>query len=334
MNNWDARDEPSLGACTLDADFDSAFRAAKKIGIPLHRVNMTKEYWSRVFQPALEAYSSGVETPNPDITCNREIKFGALMGWAKIERIDFLATGHYAQIYTNREGQMSPITLLQQSVDLGKDQTYFLSQTPQEALHSSIFPVGGLLKSEVRSIAASLGFDWLLKRPESMGICFVGPGKHRLSRALQEYLPVEQCGPLICLETGKVIGEHRGLSSLTIGQNARLASMKSRMYVAQKDKKINAIYLVDSLDHPSLNPYTIKIRYIAWHSNYLSGRVENVYVSIRSQDKLGVPVKSITPQCIELESPVFAPAAGQYAVLYKDVPGHDRRVLIGSAQIA
>lgn len=329
MNNWDARDEPALGGCTLDADFDSAFRAAKTIGIPLHRVNLTKEYWLKVFQPALKAYSGGVETPNPDIACNREIKFGALMGWARRERFDALATGHYAQLYeaqTNRDRTV----LLQQSVDLSKDQTYFLSQAPQEALKGALFPVGGLLKSEVRSIATSLGFDWLLKRPESMGICFVGPGKHRLSRALQEYLPVELCGPLTCLETGKVVGEHGGMSTLTIGQNARLASMKSRMYVARKDKQANVIYLVDSLDHPSLNPCTIQYRYINWYSE----PAEKMHVSIRSQDKLGVPVKSVSPQCIELESSVFAPAAGQYAVLYKDVPGHDRRVLIASAQIA
>lgn len=326
MNNWDARDEPELGACTLDTDFDSAFRAAKHIGIPLHRVNLTKEYWSRVFQPALKAYRSGIETPNPDIACNREIKFGELMRWAKRERIDYLATGHYAQLYED-------CCLLQQAKDLGKDQTYFLSQTPQEALSSALFPVGGLLKSEVRGIASKIGLDWLLKRPESMGICFVGPGKHKLSRALKEYLPKEQCGVLVHLDTGQVLGEHYGLSTLTIGQNAGLASMKSRMYVARKDKVRNTIYLVDSLEHPALNSTSINVRDINWYLEP-DGDIEGtMHVSIRSQDKLGVPIKSLTKDCIETELPVFAPAAGQYAVIYRDIAGHDRRALIGSAQI-
>jgi tRNA-specific 2-thiouridylase len=332
MNNWDARDEPELGGCTLDADFGSAARAAKHIGIPLHRVNLTKEYWSKVFQPTLAAYGTGTETPNPDVACNKEIKFGELMRWATREQIDALATGHYAQIYPHEmPGSCRPgVCVLQQARDLNKDQTYFLSQSPQDALRDALFPVGGLLKAQVRDIAAGLGMDWLLKRPESMGICFVGTAsKRRFSRALQAYLPAQRPGPIADLETGQVIGEHQGLSTLTIGQNARLASMPSRMYVAQKDASANTIYLVNSINHPSLNPRRIKIRGLAWYTEP-TGRM---FVSVRSQDKVGVPVGSVSAGSIELESSVFAPASGQYAVLYEEVPGQDRRLLVGSATI-
>lgn len=329
MNNWDARDEPGQ-ECTLDADFASASRACRHLGIPLHRVNLTREYWTRVFEETLRAYGSGVETPNPDVLCNREIKFGELMGWATRNGFDTLATGHYVQKYEMGDGKQ----VLMQAVDLGKDQSYFLSQVPSAVLPSALFPAGSLLKSDIRRLAADLGLSHLLHRPESMGMCFIGR-RTRFSQFLRDYIggdgDSDDSGAMVY--GGREVGRHGGLGSMTVGQGARIASMGRRLYVARKDKASNTMELVDSLDHPLLNPYSLKAN-LTWHLPTTDGQL---FCSIRSQDKHGVAVKSVSGSAgderVELEGPVFAPAPGQYAVLYQAVPGHDRRILVASGPI-
>lgn len=308
MNNWDGRDDDLPGQCSLDSDFDSALATCRTLSIPLHRVSFLKQYWSRVFEVSLEAYRSGMETPNPDILCNREIKFGELLQWSRAEGFDALVTGHYT-----RKAVFMGKDVLMQAKDLGKDQTYFLSQVPSDALQRALFPTGDYLKTEIRSMAASLGWDWVLRRKESMGICFVGR-RRDFGSFLQQYLPDEEPGPMVMLDTGRVVGQHTGLSKLTIGQNARVHSMTSKLYVASK--KGNAVYLVDSLDHPALHSTKLAIT----SSNWLvsgSEHERNLFCSIRSQDKLGAPVSRIKDGVVLLEKPVFAPAPGQYAVLYK-----------------
>lgn len=327
MNNWDARDEPAASRCTLDSDLESAGRACRLAGVPLHRVNLCREYWLRVFQPSLEMWAGGRETPNPDIMCNREIKFGVLLQWAKDAGFDTLATGHYARIH--REGDRK---WLMQAKDLSKDQTYFLSRMPSDSLERAVFPLGNLEKKRVRDIAGALGMDWLLKRPESMGICFVGSqhGRSRFSAVLDAYLPLGKPGPLVILDTGQVIGEHTGSFKMTIGQNARIHSMPTKLYVAKKEG--NTVYLVDSLQHPALNPKSLQTRDL--NMSIVPESATGPWLcSIRSNDKHGTPVISLSETEINLEQPVFAPAPGQYAVLYQQLAGHDRLICIGSAII-
>jgi len=329
MNNWDARDEPLAGQCTLSTDSQSALRAATMLGIPLHRLNLSREYWLKVFEPALRAYQGGRETPNPDVECNREIKFGAVWTWAQRKGFDALATGHYAQVYSNELGSW-----LMQAEDEGKDQSYFLSRMPPSSLPHVIFPLGHLRKTEVRKHASSLHMSWLLARSESMGICFVGNSRKRsqgFASVLRAYLPDNKVGPMVMAGTGRVVGEHGGMAGVTVGQGARIPSMHAKLYVARKDVQNNVLYLADSLLDPILNPSTLQIRNLTLRLAHPSAALR---CSIRSQDKLGTPVLQVNASEIRLDGTVFAPAAGQYAVLYQDVPDAPKPVLVGSAVIA
>lgn len=325
MNNWDASDQEEI-ACTLDADYDSARRACHQLGVPLRRLSFRREYWCSVFQRSIEAYNGGMETPNPDVLCNREIKFGVLLEWARSNGYDTLATGHYAKIcYLKDMGR----TVLMQAKDKRKDQTYFLSQircNPSRLM----FPLGDHCKSQVRGIAHSLGMDWLLQRPESMGICFVGQAK-KFSSFLQQYLEPGTGGDFIDLETGKVVGVHVGLPYYTIGQAAKLPSQLHKYYVARKDGQSNVIFLVSNRLHPVLNPTKLKVA--DWNL-FIDAPlpVGDIFCSIRSEDKDGTRVKQIGESHIELDAPIYAPAPGQYAVLYQEhADGH--RICLGSAKI-
>jgi tRNA-specific 2-thiouridylase len=259
--------------------------------------------------------------------CNREIKFGVLLDWARNAGFDALATGHYARIHKENDCRW-----LMQAKDLSKDQTYFLSRMPSESLKHALFPLGQLEKRQVKDIAADLGMEWLLKRPESMGICFVGSqqGRSHFSAVLDAYLPTETPGPLIMLDTGKAFGEHTGSSKMTIGQNARIHSMPSKLYVAKKEG--STVYLVDSFQHPALNPKSFQIRDLILNRPPESASGP-MLCSIRSNDKHGTPVVSLSEYEINLDKQIFAPAPGQYAVLYRQLTGHDRPVCIGSAII-
>ncbi len=333
MHNWDARDD-EFSRCTVDKDYDSASRLCAHLNslfpksprISLHRVSFVKEYWHRVFEETLKSYASGMETPNPDILCNREIKFGALSDWAKQHSYNTLATGHYAQVHEYKDKRW-----LMQAADLSKDQSYFLAQVKTD-WSSVSFPLGIKTKPRVKKLASELSFDWLLNRKESMGLCFVGKQSGPFSQFMRQFIiDGNKPGELVLLESGKVVGEHDGLSSFTIGQNARVHSVPNRLYVASKDIVKNRIYLVDSLYHPALNTTALNL------INFIHSPIDHggqIFCSIRSQDKIGVKVKHFNTQgTVELEEPTFAPAPGQYAVLYQEHPSTPYRICIGSGKI-
>ncbi|KAJ7579048.1 tRNA-specific 2-thiouridylase [Mycena floridula] len=248
MRNWDTRDESgSDKGCEWEHDWQDVQLVCKALDIPCQMVDLSRQYWTRVFGPALDAWAAG-QTPNPDVWCNREIKFGALFDHLGPDS-PFLATGHYARKSWSPETPTAPSRpKLLSSKDTFKDQTYYLSSITEQGLSRALFPVGGLLKSEVRELARQYRLP-TAARPESMGLCFVGE-KARFNSFLGEYLPANP-GPFIDLESGKTIGQHTGLWNYTIGQNARVANQLEKMYVSRKDPSSNSVFVVTG-QHPSL----------------------------------------------------------------------------------
>lgn len=226
MHNWDARIE-SGEHCTVEADFDSAQRVARSLQIPLHRLSFVRPYWQDVFEQALRQYAQGL-TPNPDMACNREIKFGRLLRWSRDHGFSHLATGHYARIVSH-EGQL----WIGQAAALAKDQSYFLADVDRAHLSSVLFPLGELdSKQHVRNLAQQQGWHFLLARPESMGICFVGQ-RRRFAAFLQEFL-VPTPGEIVAIDGGHVLGRHAGVEAYTIGQHLGIGGMPARLFVVGK----------------------------------------------------------------------------------------------------
>ncbi len=239
MRNWDSTinndylGNPNLAndICPQEEDYNDAKAVCDKIGIPLYRVDFVKEYWDYVFTYFLDELKKG-RTPNPDIMCNKYIKFDYFIKKAKELGADYIATGHYARI---KDGY------LLRGVDDNKDQTYFLSQLSHEQLENVLFPVGDLVKSEVRKIAEE--YDLITaKKKDSTGICFIG--ERNFKQFLKNYLP-NQPGDVIDIDTGKKVGEHIGLMYYTIGQRKGLdiGGFKDKMFVVGKDLNKNVLYI-------------------------------------------------------------------------------------------
>ena len=234
MINWDEQD----GQCTAEDDYADVKRVCTKIGIPYFSVNYAKEYYDRVFTYFLEEYKAG-RTPNPDVLCNREIKFGPFLEKARQLGADMIATGHYCKSIT-KDGK----TYLCKAKDLSKDQSYFLNQLSQDQLSSVIFPLADIEKTEVRKIAKELGLSTAEKK-DSTGICFIGERNFR--KFLKQYLPAKPGN--ICTLDGKVVGKHEGLMYYTIGQRRGLNiggkndGNGQRWFVLKKDLKQNILYV-------------------------------------------------------------------------------------------
>lgn len=234
MINWDEED----GQCTAMEDYEDVKRVCDNIGIPYYSVNYAKEYYDRVFKYFLEEYKNG-RTPNPDVLCNREIKFGPFLEKARSLGADMIATGHYAKSL-KKDG----LTYLCKAKDLTKDQSYFLNQLSQDQLSSVIFPLADIEKKEVREIAKVLGLSTAEKK-DSTGICFIGERNFR--KFLKQYLPAKS-GEIRTLGD-KVVGKHDGLMYYTIGQRHGLNlggthnGNGERWFVVKKDLKNNVLYV-------------------------------------------------------------------------------------------
>lgn len=245
MKNWEETFSP--GYCTAEDDVFDAKDVCESIDIPLHTVNFVEQYQQRVFQYFLAEYRAG-RTPNPDVLCNREIKFSELANYAKQLGSDYVATGHYCK-RINIAGKAA----LYKAVDQNKDQTYFLNAISQAQLQAAVFPLGGIEKPKVREIAKKHDLITYDKK-DSTGICFIGERKFR--EFLQHYLPA-QPGKIIT-NTGQIIGEHTGLMYYTIGQRQGLGigGLKDfdevPWFVSDKNLADNTLVVVQGTHHPDL----------------------------------------------------------------------------------
>ncbi|MUG45420.1 tRNA 2-thiouridine(34) synthase MnmA [Paenibacillus woosongensis] len=245
MKNWDDTDE--FGRCTAEEDAEDVRRVCEQIDIPYYTVNFEKEYYDKVFAYFLEEYKRG-RTPNPDVMCNREIKFGEFLNKAMDLGADYVATGHYARVVQEHDGQYK----LLRGVDSNKDQTYFLNALNQAQLAKAMFPIGHLPKPEVRRIAEEAGL-YTAKKKDSTGVCFIGERNFR--EFLSQYLPA-QSGDMVDIVTGEVKGRHDGLMYYTLGQRQGLgiggSGSGEPWFVAEKDLQNNILYVVQGDKHPSL----------------------------------------------------------------------------------
>ena len=236
MLNWEEDD--SNGACTAEGDFEDVRRVCSLLDMPYYSVNFSKQYMDRVFKYFLAEYAAG-RTPNPDVLCNREIKFGPFREYALSMGADYIATGHYCGIDHNADGRH----YLLKAADEGKDQTYFLNQVTQEQLERVLFPLANLKKEEVRAIAVKNGLA-TAKKKDSTGICFIGERNFRAF--LSQYLP-NQPGKILTLD-GEEVGEHIGLMHYTLGQRRGVnlggkSGESGRWFVVKKDVKNNILYV-------------------------------------------------------------------------------------------
>lgn len=311
MMNWEETD-PS-GACTADSDFADVARVCSALGIPYYSVNFAKEYQDRVFKYFLEEYAAG-RTPNPDVLCNREIKFGPFREYALSMGADYIATGHYCKIQ-----RVLGKTRLLKAKDQSKDQTYFLNQVREEQLKETLFPLADLDKSEVRKIADEQGLS-TAKKKDSTGICFIGERNFR--KFLQEYLPARP-GKIVTLN-GEVVGEHIGLMYYTLGQRKGLdlggrKGEDGRWFVVKKDLKNNTLY-VSHGDESPLYSKACRVKNLNW-IGVLPDRVQFCTAKFRyRQPEQGVKVTLESDGCalVEFNEPQRAVTEGQYAVFYDE----------------
>lgn len=309
MKNWDEDDGTEY--CTAIADLADAEQVAEALGIRLHRVNFAAEYWDGVFAHFLSEVKSG-RTPNPDILCNREIKFRAFLDYARDLGGDLIATGHYVR----RVDAPNP---LHRGLDPNKDQSYFLWALSAEQVKASLFPVGDLLKPHVRDIAAAQGFVTARKK-DSTGICFIG--ERRFSDFLKTYVKPEP-GEIIT-ETGQVIGTHQGLMFYTLGQRQGIGigGLKdfsdAPWFVAAKHMQTNQLTVVQGTDHPMLFSRALTAGQINWigEAPLLPGRY-TAKVRYRSPDAPCEIALLGDRLHITFDQPERAVTPGQSVVIYQ-----------------
>jgi len=314
MKNWDEDDDTEY--CTAMQDFADASAVAAELGIVLHGANFAREYWDRVFEYFLNEYRSG-RTPNPDILCNKEIKFKAFLDYARKLGADFIATGHYARRGISADGS----TTLLKGLDATKDQSYFLHAVSHEALQSTLFPLGELPKTEVRAIAERAGLPTFNKK-DSTGICFIG--ERRFSDFLSTYLPA-QPGAIVT-DSGVELGNHQGLMYHTIGQRQGLGIGgtkdfdESPWYVVEKDLEHNKLVVAQGNNNPLLFKQTMTVTSPFWISGTLPAPDFECAAKIRyRQADQRCTVTSCEGELqVHFETPQRAITPGQSAVFYLD----------------
>ncbi len=311
MKNWDDTDEN--GVCTATTDYEDVAKVASEIGIPYYAINFEQEYWDRVFQYFLDEYKAG-RTPNPDVMCNKEIKFKAFLAYAEALDADYIAMGHYAQTTTDADGTVHML----RGADGNKDQTYFLSQLSQAQLKRSLFPIGHLQKPEVRAIAAEYGLA-TAKKKDSTGICFIG--ERNFKQFLSTYLPA-QPGKMMTLD-GVEKGTHDGLMYYTIGQRSGLGiggnSQNSEpWFVVGKDLAQNVLYVGQGFNHPALMATSLDASGMSFFTGAAPAQTFHCTAKFRyRQADTGVTVTLAGDRAkIVFDEPVRAITPGQAVVLY------------------
>jgi tRNA-uridine 2-sulfurtransferase len=313
LSNWEEEDDDAY--CTAAQDFQDARAVAAELGIVLHRVSFAAEYRERVFAHFLREHRAG-RTPNPDVLCNREIKFGVALQWARRLGASHFATGHYARLEAAADGPA-----LCKARDATKDQSYFLHAVARRELAATLMPLGELHKSTVRERARRAGLP-VFDKPDSTGICFIG------ERPFREFLAryVARSPGAIESADGEQLGTHEGLAFYTLGQRAglhiggRCGRQQAPWYVAAKDAARNALIVVQGHDHPLLESRALTTG--VWH--WLAPvRREPVRCAVKVRYRQGDQGARLEPRPdgtvhILFEEPQRAVTPGQYAVAYED----------------
>ena len=332
MRNWDsATNNDILGnpdidddVCPQEKDYQDAEKVANQLGVKLNRVDFIEEYWDTVFKYFLDEYKKG-RTPNPDIMCNKYIKFNAFLHHADKLGADYIAMGHYARV-RHEENK----SYLLRGVDSNKDQTYFLCMISQEQLRHSLFPIGHLTKPEVRKIASDANL-YTADKKDSTGICFIG--ERNFKKFLQNYLPA-QPGNMVTID-GKVIGRHDGLMYYTIGQRKGLGIGGSNEYenaawfVCGKDLEKNELIIGQGHD----SQYLISNNLIASECNWITDKpIENKLYQAKfryRQKDVNVTIKFLDDNKIQVfyKDGSRAVTPGQAVVIY------DGEICLGGALI-
>ncbi|MDR2832760.1 MAG: tRNA 2-thiouridine(34) synthase MnmA [Streptococcaceae bacterium] len=314
MKNWDDTDE--FGYCTATEDYKDVEAVAQQIGIPYYSVNFEKEYWDRVFEYFLAEYRAG-RTPNPDVMCNKEIKFKAFLDYAMDLGADYVATGHYARVVRDEKGNNRML----RGVDNNKDQTYFLSQLSQEQLNKTMFPLGHLQKSEVRAIAERAGLA-TAKKKDSTGVCFIG--EKNFKEFLNNYLPATP-GKMMTLD-GVEMGMHGGLMHYTIGQRGGLGiggqhgTNNDPWFVVGKDLASNTLYVGQGFHHENLYSDSLDASTVHFTRNEAMPKEFEATAKFRYRQE-DVPVRVILSDDgqsakVIFKEPVRAITPGQAVVFY------------------
>jgi tRNA-specific 2-thiouridylase len=313
MKNWEEDDGTDY--CTAKEDLADAQAVCDKLGIKLHTANFAAEYWDRVFEHFLAEYKAG-RTPNPDILCNKEIKFKAFLDYAVVLGADYIATGHYTRRSANAE-----CAQLLKGLDANKDQSYFLHAVSGKQIARTLFPVGELPKPEVRRIAAEQGFINHAKK-DSTGICFIG--ERRFRDFLAQYLPA-QAGQIVTDE-GKVIGEHLGLMYYTLGQRQGIGiggvknSAEAPWFVVAKDLESNRLIIGQGHEHPLMMSRSLFTQNIDW----VAGEPPVLPFTCKAKTRYRQPDQDCTLYAengglrVVFEQPQRAVTPGQSVVFYSD----------------
>lgn len=313
MKNW--LETTPGGQCLWEQDVEDAMQVCDRLGIPLNTIDLSRTYWDQVFAGFLDAYRTGL-TPNPDIVCNQQVKFRAFRDHALALGAAHLATGHYARCLRSATGWR-----LARGRDGNKDQSYFLCMLTQQQLEGTLFPVGDMLKSEVRALAARAGLATHAKK-DSTGICFVGERPFR--EFLARFLPVTP-GDMLDAE-GKIVGRHEGIHFYTIGQRSGLGiggiagRRDAPWYVASKDATSNTLVVVQGQDHPLL----FSRRLTTAAPNWIAGRVPGNDTALVAKTRYRQPDQACSLETrpdgtllVRFDAPQRAVAPGQYAVFYQ-----------------
>ena len=325
MRNWDAlMNNDYLGnptifdnQCPQEKDYDDAKAVAEKLGIPFIRHDYIEEYWNNVFSYLIKEYEIG-RTPNPDIFCNKYIKFGPFLDFARENGYDCIAMGHYAK-RIDKDGK----SYLLKAFDKNKDQSYFLSQISQDQLSFCLFPLGDITKDEVREIAHELGLESVMDKKDSTGICFIG--ERNFKEFLMNYIPANE-GDIVDISSNRVIGRHQGVMYYTIGQRKGLGiggihgEEAKGWFVAKKDIKKNILYVASGGESEYLYSTSCTVDTLNFITDKpKEGEHINVKFRYRQEDN-GVTIHFLENDLVRLDfdKEVKAVTPGQAAVFYLD----------------
>jgi tRNA-uridine 2-sulfurtransferase len=320
MRNWDAfanndiAGNPTIkdDTCPQEQDYQDALAVANHLGLPLKRVDFIEEYWNNVFKTFLSEYEKG-RTPNPDILCNKYIKFDSFFEYAMNLGFDKVATGHYA---SNQE--INDFTYLTRAADQNKDQTYFLCQVAKEKIAKTIFPLAKLEKPEIRKIASELNLESVATKKDSTGICFIGERNFR--EFLSNYLPSKD-GDIVDVNTGKVIARHVGVLYYTIGQRKGLNidHEKGPWFVVGKDVQKNILYVCHTNQKDLLYSDSCLVKGINWILPTLEEIPTKLTCKFRYRQKdqeIELEVIDDTTVMVRYPQTIASVTEGQEAVFY------------------